>query len=120
MVLFHQFAQLGRHAAAFVRCLALLVVKQPHRGVFVVPDCLRPIVGGVGWDAVKKGPKLLLVTHGTLDQITDDFREMKELVGFFTEYQRHHPTAPGACAWLRRGPRGSFRELRARTDRGIG
>ena len=39
---FHQFAQLGRHAAAFVRCLALLVVKQPHRGVFVVPDRLRP------------------------------------------------------------------------------
>ena len=39
---FHEFAQLGRHAAAFVRCLALLVVKQPHRGVFVVPDRLRP------------------------------------------------------------------------------
>ena len=42
MVSFHQFAQLGRLAAAFVRCLALLVVKQPHRGVFVVPDRLRP------------------------------------------------------------------------------
>jgi len=41
-------------------------------------------VGGVGWDAAKKGPKLLLVTHGTLDQITDDFRQTKELVGFFT------------------------------------
>ena len=39
---FHQFAQLGRHAAAFVRCLALLAVKQPHRGVFVVLDRLRP------------------------------------------------------------------------------
>jgi hypothetical protein len=41
-------------------------------------------VGGVGWDAAKKSPKLLLVTHGTLDQITEDFRAMKDLVGFFT------------------------------------
>ena len=41
-------------------------------------------VGGVGWDAAKKGPKLLLVTHGTLDQITEDFRAMTDLVGFFT------------------------------------
>ena len=39
---FHQFAQLGRHAAAFVRCLALLAAKQPHRGVFAVPDRLHP------------------------------------------------------------------------------
>jgi lysophospholipase L1-like esterase len=41
-------------------------------------------VGGTGWEAAKKGPKLLLVTHGTLDQITDDFRDKKDLVGFFT------------------------------------
>ncbi len=41
-------------------------------------------VGGAGWDAATKGPKLLLVTHGTLDQITGDFRDTKELVGFFT------------------------------------
>lgn len=41
-------------------------------------------VGGVGWDAAKKGPKLLLVTHGTLDQINQDFRATKDLVGYFT------------------------------------
>jgi hypothetical protein len=41
-------------------------------------------IGGVGWDAAKKGPKLLLVTHGTIDQIADDFRGMKDLVGYFT------------------------------------
>jgi hypothetical protein len=41
-------------------------------------------VGEVGWDAAKKGPKLLLVTHGTLDQIVEDFRAIKDLVGFFT------------------------------------
>ena len=41
-------------------------------------------VGGVDWDPAKKGPKLLLVTHGTLDQITGDFRGMKDLVGYFT------------------------------------
>jgi hypothetical protein len=41
-------------------------------------------VGGVGWDAAKKGPKLLVVTHGTLEQIVEDFRCTKELVGFFT------------------------------------
>jgi hypothetical protein len=41
-------------------------------------------VGGVGWDAAKKGAKLLVVTHGTLEQIVEDFRCMKELVGFFT------------------------------------
>src|SRR6516165_1740654 len=31
-------------------------------------------VGGVGWDAAKKSPKLLLVTNGTVDQIGQDFR----------------------------------------------
>ncbi len=41
-------------------------------------------VGGVGWDVAKKGPRLLVVTHGTLDQIAEDFRGMKDLVGFFT------------------------------------
>ena len=41
-------------------------------------------VGGVGWDPVKRGPKLLLVTHGALDQISQDFRDQKDLVGFFT------------------------------------
>jgi hypothetical protein len=41
-------------------------------------------VGGVGWDDEKKRPSCLLVTHGTLDQITDDFRNEKDLVGYFT------------------------------------
>ena len=41
-------------------------------------------VGGVGWDAAKKSPKGLLVTHGTLDQIARDFRDEKDLVGYFT------------------------------------
>jgi hypothetical protein len=41
-------------------------------------------VGGVGWDAAKKSPKLLLVTNGTVDQIGQDFRSTTNLVGFFT------------------------------------
>jgi hypothetical protein len=41
-------------------------------------------VGGVGWDATKKSPKLLLVTNGTVDEIAQDFRNSKDLVGFFT------------------------------------
>ena len=41
-------------------------------------------VGGVGWDVAKKSPELLLVTHGTLDQIAEDFRAAKDLRGFFT------------------------------------
>jgi hypothetical protein len=40
-------------------------------------------VAGVGWDEATKGPKLLLVTNGTLDQITTDFRDTKDLVGYF-------------------------------------
>jgi lysophospholipase L1-like esterase len=40
-------------------------------------------VGGVGWDAEKKSPNLLLVTHGTVDQIAEDFRSVEDLVGFF-------------------------------------
>jgi hypothetical protein len=49
----------------------------PTRDFFVA-------VGSAGWDATKKSPKLLLVTHGTLDQIAADFRETKDLAGFFT------------------------------------
>jgi hypothetical protein len=41
-------------------------------------------VGGVGWDATKKSPKLLLVTNGTVDQLAQDFRSTANLVGFFT------------------------------------
>jgi len=41
-------------------------------------------VGGVGWDASKKSPKLLLVTNGTLDDITQDFLVTQDVVGFFT------------------------------------
>jgi hypothetical protein len=41
-------------------------------------------VGGEGWDAAKKSPTRLLVTHGTLDQITGDFRDVNDLVGYFT------------------------------------
>jgi hypothetical protein len=39
-------------------------------------------VGGVGWDDAKKGPKLLLVTNGTADEIASDFR--KGVVGYYT------------------------------------
>jgi hypothetical protein len=38
-------------------------------------------VAGVGSDLVKKGPKLLAVTHGKLEEIFDDFSGMKGLVG---------------------------------------
>jgi hypothetical protein len=41
-------------------------------------------VGGFGWDATKKRPKLLLVTNGTMDQITQDFQSKTDLVGYFT------------------------------------
>jgi hypothetical protein len=41
-------------------------------------------VGGVGKSAAKKGPELLLVTHGTLNEIAEDFRDTKGLMGFFT------------------------------------
>jgi len=41
-------------------------------------------VGGVDWDSAKKRPNLLLVTQGGLDQISQDFRDQKKLVGFFT------------------------------------
>ena len=63
---FHQWASAVGHAEA-----------DPNENFFMA-------VGGVGWDAAKKGPKLLLVTHGTIAQIAEDFRDLKGLVGFFT------------------------------------
>jgi hypothetical protein len=39
-------------------------------------------VGGAGWDASKKSPELLVVTHGTVEQIAEDFRDVRDLVGF--------------------------------------
>jgi hypothetical protein len=63
---FHQWASAVGHAEA-----------TPHQEFFIA-------IGGVGWDIANKGPKFLLVTHGTLDEITGDFRKTKELVGFFT------------------------------------
>src|SRR5690348_10882550 len=53
---FHQWGSAVGHAEA-----------SPHKEFFLA-------VGGVGWDATKKGPKLLIVTNGTLDQISKDFR----------------------------------------------
>jgi hypothetical protein len=41
-------------------------------------------VGGIGWNVTKKAPKLLLVTNGTLSQISRDFQDEKDLVGFFS------------------------------------
>jgi hypothetical protein len=41
-------------------------------------------IGGVGWDAAKKGPKLVVVTHGTLDLIAQDFRDTEDVVGYLT------------------------------------
>jgi hypothetical protein len=41
-------------------------------------------VAGVGWEATKKSPKLLLVTNGTVDQIAQDLRHTAEVIGFFT------------------------------------
>ena len=63
---FNQWASAVGHAEAY-----------PNENFFVA-------VGGVGWDAAKKSPKLLLLTHGTLDQIAEDFQKKDELVGFFT------------------------------------
>jgi len=63
---FHQWASAVGHAEA-----------DPNQNFFMA-------VGGVGRDVAKKGPRLLLVTHGTVDQIAQDFRNMKDLVGFFT------------------------------------
>jgi hypothetical protein len=63
---FHQWASAVGHAEA-----------DPRQDFFIA-------VGGVGWDAAKKSPKLLLVTNGTVDQIAQDFRDTTDLVGFFT------------------------------------
>ncbi len=63
---FHQWAAAVGHAEA-----------DPNHSFFMA-------IGGVRWSAAKKGPDLLLVTHGTLDQIVGDFRSTKNLVGFFT------------------------------------
>ena len=41
-------------------------------------------VGAVGWSAAKKRSELLLVTHGTLDQIAQDFRSQRDISGLFT------------------------------------
>lgn len=41
-------------------------------------------IGGIGWDVAKKGAKLLTVTHGTIDEISNDFRGTRDLVGYFT------------------------------------
>jgi hypothetical protein len=63
---FHQWASAVGHAEA-----------DPRQDFFMA-------VAGVGWDGKKKSPKSLLVTHGTVDQIAQDFRDTAELVGFFT------------------------------------
>jgi hypothetical protein len=39
-------------------------------------------VGGVGWNAANKGPQRLVVTNGKLDEIGEDFRNTKDLVGY--------------------------------------
>ncbi len=63
---FHQWASAVGHAEA-----------DPSKDFFLA-------VGGVGKNAAEKGPELLLVTHGTLHEIAEDFRETKDLMGFFT------------------------------------
>jgi hypothetical protein len=63
---FHQWASAIGHAEA-----------DPSQNFFMA-------VGGVGTSAVNAGGKLLLVTHGTLNQIADDFRDIKDLVSYFT------------------------------------
>jgi hypothetical protein len=62
---FHQWASAVGHTEA-----------DPTRDFFMA-------VGGVGWDPEKKGPKLLLVTNGTLDQIRGDFAGTKDLVCYY-------------------------------------
>jgi hypothetical protein len=63
---FHQWAHAVGHAEA-----------DPSQDFFMA-------VGGVGWDNAKKSTKLLLVTNGTLDQITGDLRTATDLVGYYT------------------------------------
>ena len=64
---FHQWASAVGHAEA-----------EPDHDFFFS-------IGGVDWDPAKRGPKLLLVTHGTADQIAADFRDKKHLVGYFSD-----------------------------------
>lgn len=40
-------------------------------------------VAGVGWDVHNRGPKLFLVTNGTLDEIAQDFRKRPDLIGLY-------------------------------------
>jgi hypothetical protein len=63
---FHQWASAVGHAEV-----------DPSQDYFMA-------VGGVGWDETKRSPRLFLVTNGNLEQIGQDFRNTKELVGFFT------------------------------------
>jgi hypothetical protein len=63
---FHQWASAVGHAEA-----------SPAYDFFLA-------VGGIGKNAAKKGPALLLVTHGTLNEIAEDFRDTKDVIGFFT------------------------------------
>jgi hypothetical protein len=63
---FHQWASAVGHAEA-----------DPSQNFFMA-------VAMVGTDPANKSAKLLLVTHGTLDQIAGDFRDMTDLIGFFT------------------------------------
>lgn len=41
-------------------------------------------VAGIGWDPIKKTAKRLLVTNGTMEEVTGDFKPEKDLVGYFT------------------------------------
>jgi hypothetical protein len=41
-------------------------------------------VGAFGWDDMKKKPKLLLVTNGTVEEIAHDFRSRPDLVRYLT------------------------------------
>jgi hypothetical protein len=40
-------------------------------------------VGGTDWDVQLKGPKRLLIAHGTLDELKSQFEGTKGLVGYF-------------------------------------
>jgi hypothetical protein len=63
---FHQWARAVGYAEA-----------EPNHDFFFA-------VAGRGWDEATKGPKVLLITHGTLDEIRDDFKQTQNLVGYFT------------------------------------
>jgi hypothetical protein len=40
-------------------------------------------VAGCGWDSATKKPKTLWITNGTMDQITEDYRSLTDLVAYF-------------------------------------